>query len=176
MSSSGYTAGLCWFALDAVIENVHLEVAELPGNSGRAALAASILQSEVNNVLIEVRDVLWPAGVLTEYCCNYGSFISMNVNIVADVEPNTFTNVYIISAFEATASRRKDEPVVYIDGENRNCENTYTGIKRYDTLADMIANKNYLGEETLSPNDYSSFTESGCWHLSEDGIPVFGAN
>lgn len=172
--SSGYTAGLCWFALDAVIENVHLKVAELPGNSGRAALAASILQSEVNNVLIEVRDVLWPAGV--EEYCNYGSFISMNVNTVADVEPNTFTNVYIISAFEATASRRTGEAVVYIDGENRDCENTYAGIKRYDTLADMIANKNYLGGEPLSPNDYSSFTESGCWHLSEDRIPVFGAN
>ena len=172
--SSGYTAGLCWFALDAVIENVHLKVAVLPGNSGRAALAASILQSEVNNVLIEVRDVLWPAGV--EEYCNYGSFISMNVNTVADVEPNTFTNVYIISAFEATASRRTGEAVVYIDGENRDCENTYAGIKRYDTLADMIANKNYLGEDPLSPNDYSSFTECGCWHLSEDGIPVFGAN
>ncbi len=172
--SGGYTAGLCWFALDAVIENVHLEVAELPGNSGRAALAASILQSEVNNVLIEVRDVLWPAGV--EEYCNYGSFISMNVNTVADVEPNTFTNVYIISAFKATASRRQGEAVVYIDGENRDCENTYTGIKRYDTIADMIANRNYLGEEPLSPNDYSSFTECGCWHLSEDGIPVFGAN
>lgn len=172
--SGGYTAGLCWFALDAVIENVHLEVAVLPGNSGRAALAASILQSEVNNVLIEVRDVLWPAGV--EEYCNYGSFISMNVNTVADVEPNTFTNVYIISAFKATASRRTGEAVVYIDGENRDCENTYTGIKRYDTIADMIANRNYLGEEPLSPNDYSSFTECGCWHLSEDGIPVFGAN
>lgn len=166
MSSSGYTAGLCWFALDAVIENVHLEVAALPGNSGRAALAASILQSEVNNVLIEVHDVWWPAGL------KYGSFISMNVNTVADVEPNTFANVYIISAFEATV----DSIPVYIDGENRDCENTYAGIKRYDTLADMIANKNYLGGEPLSPNDYSSFTESGCWHLSEDGIPVFGAN
>lgn len=174
--SGGYTAGLCWFALDAVIENVHLEVEALPGNSGRAALAASILQSEVNNVLIEVRDVYWPDGVSAEPPCNYGSFISMNVNTVEDTEPNTFANVYIISAFEATASRRTGEAVVYIDGENRDCENTYTGIKRYDTLADMISNKNYLGEETLSPNDYSSFMESGYWHLSEDRIPVFGAN
>lgn len=155
--TGGNSCSLAYYTLGAVIENVYLDIASITNGWSMSAVAASFCNASISNLIIEVGENVAGAASFTLYNSN-------NDTRGASV----FSDVYIVSSLLATPST--------IDGENRDCENTYAGIKRYDTLADMISNKNYLGEETLSPNDYSSFTESGCWHLSEDGIPVFGAN
>ena len=142
-------------------------MAELPNKWARAAVAGNIYSTtKVENLLVEL------GGTVSALNGGYGSFTLHDGTAANGDVTGNWNNIYIVSSIPCTVTSADK----VIDGENRDCENTYTGIKRYDTLADMISNKNYLGEETLSPNDYSSFTESGCWHLSEDGIPVFGAN
>lgn len=155
--TGGNSCSLAYYTLGAVIENVYLDIASITNGWSMSAVAASFCNASISNLIIEVGENAAGAASFTLYNSNDDTRGA-----------SVFSDVYIVSSLLATPST--------IDGENRDCENTYTGIKRYDTLADMIENKNYLGEEPLSPNDYSSFTESGCWHLSEDGIPVFGAN
>ena len=154
---------LCWYGLDAKIENVYINIKELPNVWGRTAISASFSQSVINNMILKIDSVLGnlDAGA-------YGSFTSSNCN--AEFEntlPNLFTNVYIISNAQATITNK-----VIIDGENRDCENIYSGIKRYDSVEDMKLNKNYLGSETLQKNDFTSFETSGYWK-TDSGIPIF---
>ena len=155
--TGGNCCSLAYYTLGAVIENVYLDITSITNGWSMSAVAASFCNAQVSNLIVEVGANA--AGAASFTCIN-SSYDARGESI--------FSDIYIVSSLLATPST--------VDGENRDCENTYAGIKRYDTLADMISNKNYLGEEPLSPNDYSSFTECGCWHLSEDGIPVFGAN
>ena len=155
--TGGNCCSLAYYTLGAVIENVYLDITSITNGWSMSAVAASFCNAQVSNLIVEVG----------ANAAGAASFTCINSSNDARGE-SIFSDIYIVSSLLATPST--------VDGENRDCENTYAGIKRYDTLADMIANKNYLGEDPLSPNDYSSFTESGCWHLSEDGIPVFGAN
>lgn len=155
--TGGNCCSLAYYTLGAVIENVYLDITSIKNGWSMSAVAASFCNAQVSNLIVEVG----------ANAAGAASFTCINSSNDARGE-SIFSDIYIVSSLLATPST--------VDGENRDCENTYAGIKRYDALADMIANKNYLGGEPLSPNDYSSFTESGCWHLSEDGIPVFGAN
>ena len=162
--SGSNCATLCWFALNATIENIYIHIGTLPNIWARTAVAASFVQSRINNMIVKVDNVL---GDISSGA--YGSFTGMNSNQeFENTAANVFTNVYIISATAATITSSTT-----VDGENRDCANKYVGIKRYDSVSDMTENKNYLGSESLPANDYSSFGDSGFWNTSS-GIPVFG--
>lgn len=161
-SNKSNIATLAWYILDATIENVYMSAASLPAVWARTMVASSIYQSTMNNVIIELGEVLGNTGANLNQKSDlgaYGSFVATNAAIEADgYTPNAFTNVYVISTTKLSVLSTKS-----YDGENKDSENCYKGIKRYDNVEEMVS----------AQGNYESFKISGYWDISS-GIPVFG--
>ena len=116
----------------------------------------------MNNVIIELGEVLGNTGANLNQKSDlgsYGSFVATNAGLEADgYAPNAFTNVYVISTTKLSVLSTKS-----YDGENKDSENCYKGIKRYDNVEEMAS----------AQGNYESFKISGYWDISS-GIPVFG--
>lgn len=159
-------ATLAWYIYDSKIENVYMSAESLPAVWARAMVASSIIKSSVNNVIIRLGEVI--GNALNEYDAGlsaYGSFVSSNAAAeVKDgygiIEVNKFSNVYLISATKLSVLSASQ-----FDGENKDPENCYKGIRRYDTEAEMSAAK----------NDYSDFIKTDFWRMGENGTPEFNA-
>ena len=156
---------LAWYIVSADIENVYMNAESLPNVWARAMMASSIYNSTMNNVIIKLGDVLGNTGdrlnVYDSDLGAYGSFVSSNANHVFDGDKaNAFTNVYVISTTKLSVLSTRQ-----FDGENKDSENCYIGIKRYDTETEM----------TEAANDYTSFTESGMWSVTGNNVPTFKA-
>lgn len=156
---------LAWYIVSADIENVYMNAESLPNVWARAMMASSIYNSAMNNVIIKLGDVLGNTGdklnVYDSGLGAYGSFVSSNANHVFDGDKaNAFINVYVISTTKLSVLSTRQ-----FDGENKDSENCYVGIKRYDTETEM----------TEAANDYTSFTESGMWSVTGNNIPTFKA-
>ncbi|MDY6023281.1 MAG: hypothetical protein SPJ19_00540 [Candidatus Borkfalkiaceae bacterium] len=155
---------LAWYIVSASIENVYMNAESLPNVWARAMMASSIYNSKMNNVIIKLGDVLGSTGVKLNVYGDlgaYGSFVSSNANYLFDGDKaNAFTNVYVISTTKLSVLSKSQ-----FDGENKDPENCYNGIKRYDTENEM----------TEAANDYTSFTESGMWSVTGNNVPTFKA-
>ena len=165
LSGSNCTS-LCWFGFNATIENVYLYIPGVYNTWASTLLGSCFWQSSISNVLIR-NEALTGDPSNTG---NHGSFVSTNINNTPDgTQPNNLSNVFIISPVAATYMAS-----ITIDGENRDCENKYQGVRRWDSRDDLKNNVNYLGADALPAIDYSSFTESGFWYVDGGGYLVFG--
>ena len=155
---SSDAAALAWYTYGGSIENVYIDVTELPNKWARAAVAGNVHSTtKVENLLVEL------GGTVSESALNggYGSFTLHDGTFKNGDVVGSWNNVYIVSSTPCTVTSANK----VIDGENTSASAKYAGIKRYESYDEM----------KLDENDFASFETSGYWSM-EDGIPVFGAN
>ena len=152
--SSSDAAALAWYTYGGSIENVYIDVAELPNVWARAAVAGNIHSTtKVENLFVEL------GGTVSALNGGYGSFTSHDGTAANGDVTGNWNNIYIVSSAPCTVTSANK----VIDGENTAASAKYAGIKRYESYDEM----------KLAGNDFASFETSGYWSM-EDGIPVFG--
>ena len=152
--SSSDAAALAWYTYGGSIENVYIDVAELPNVWARAAVAGNVHSTtKVENLLVEL------GGAVSALNGGYGSFTSHDGTAANGDVTGNWNNIYIVSSAPCTVTSANK----VIDGENTAASAKYAGIKRYESYDEM----------KLAGNDFASFETSGYWSM-ENGIPVFG--
>ncbi len=141
--------------IGATIENVYLQIDSMATTyEGSIFYYGYSAGLRMNNIVIEYAEDI----VVDVNKVNRGSLFIHSI----EGKPVNVQNVYVISS----------DILNYRNGDASNRDGTiWTGVKRYDTVADWKANKTY-GDNIATQNDYSSFTNSGFWSIVE-GIPVW---
>ena len=151
---TNYSRVIAQFVVNAVIENVYMEVTNVNNLSGTVWF--DTYKCEIANVLVKYDTYLSDDNRTG----SYGSLGAIYTQRDTVTNQSAYTNVYVVS--KTILVRVKDS--YKVDAENRTdtgATYTFKGVKRYDTVDSM--------KEDKASNDYSSFDKSDFWNVSDDG-------